>query len=89
VAEPPDDLATLKMRYEPWIPRNLECAEYWKPNPVDWLVVAESPPCPRSDEQWQKPKYMYRIREKRKGGHLLGAVLSGFLDEEFDEALRK
>jgi len=75
----------FKNRYEPWVSKNLECAEKWKPNRIDWLIVAESPPRPKSDEEWLSPRYIYRIRKRRRGGLLLGAVLSGFLQDDISK----
>lgn len=80
-----DKLVEFKKRYEPWVSRNLECAKDWKPDPVDWSIVAESPPYPKNDEEWLSPRYIYRVREKRRGGQLLGAVLSGFLRDDISK----
>ena len=80
-----DEFKELKKRYEPWVSKNYECAEYWKPDFIEWLVVAESPPSPETREEWASPRYIYRVRERRKGGHLLGAVLSGFVYDDLSK----
>lgn len=72
-------LEEMLRRYHPWVLRNRKCADDWKPTPIDWLITAESPPCPRNEEEWQNPRYVYRIRnEDRRGNTLAGAITVGF-----------
>ena len=59
-----------------WVEENEDLAYDWMPMPtIRWLLIAESPPCPRNEDE---PPYIYRVIDEDERRPILEAIVSAF-----------